>query len=115
MLVQMQIDSGFSNIRTFSTLFNITSENNEVIVEVPNENIDYIGFQATKDVNIYITLYPKNRILEDTAEWSQVVSGQQNIGVVQRLSVGEDLELIIQDNLTTITKLEVVAEGHIVV
>ena len=35
-------------------------------------------------------------------------------GVVVRLPVGEDLELIVQDNLLGITILECVAEGHIV-
>lgn len=35
-------------------------------------------------------------------------------GVVSRLAVGEDLELIIQDNLLGITILECTAEGHIV-
>ena len=41
--------------------------------------------------------------------------GQSKIGVVQRLALGEDLEIVIQDNLSALTLLEVVAEGHIVV
>jgi len=40
--------------------------------------------------------------------------GQNKMGVVIRLPVGEDVEFIVQDNLTAITKLEIVAEGHIV-
>ena len=47
-------------------------------------------------------------------------SGQSKIGVVKRLALGDDLEVIIQDDLLTaqggesITELEIVAEGHIV-
>ena len=41
-------------------------------------------------------------------------AGQNKIGVVQRLAVGEDLEIIVQDNLSAITTLEVIAEGHLV-
>ena len=41
-------------------------------------------------------------------------AGQEKIGVVIRLAPGEDLEFIVQDNLSTITKFEVMAEGHIV-
>ena len=45
-------------------------------------------------------------------------AGQNKIGVAQRLSTGEDMEILVQDDLTTgtpnITRLEIVAEGHIV-
>ena len=47
-------------------------------------------------------------------------AGQNKIGVTKRLALGEDLEVIIQDDLLTaqggeiITELEIVAEGHIV-
>jgi hypothetical protein len=41
-------------------------------------------------------------------------AGQSKIGVAVRLMPGEDLEFIIQDDLTDITLLEVTAEGHIV-
>jgi len=46
--------------------------------------------------------------------------GQSKVGVVKRLALGEDLEVIIQDDLATaqstelITELEIIAEGHIV-
>lgn len=42
-------------------------------------------------------------------------SGQDKIGTVVRLAEGEDLEFIVQDDLSTITKLEAIAEGHVVV
>jgi hypothetical protein len=41
--------------------------------------------------------------------------GQEKFGAVIRLPINEDLEIIIQDNLTTLTKLEIVAEGSIVI
>jgi hypothetical protein len=41
-------------------------------------------------------------------------AGQSKLGVSVRLAEGEDLEFIVQDDLSSITLLEVVAEGHIV-
>jgi hypothetical protein len=41
-------------------------------------------------------------------------AGQNKMGVTERLAINEDLELIVQDNLTGITSLEVTAEGSIV-
>ena len=40
--------------------------------------------------------------------------GQSKIGVVIRLSPGEDLEFLVQDDLSSITSFLIVAEGHIV-
>jgi hypothetical protein len=40
-------------------------------------------------------------------------AGQNKIGVAIRLPLGDDLEIIIQDDLTDLLKLEVVAEGHL--
>jgi hypothetical protein len=47
-------------------------------------------------------------------------AGQNKIGVTKRLALGDDLQIIIQDDLSTaqggetITELEIIAEGHIV-
>jgi len=41
-------------------------------------------------------------------------AGQNKIGVTVRLLPGEDLEFLVQDDLSGITLLEVVAEGHVV-
>ena len=41
-------------------------------------------------------------------------NGDDKLGIVQRLAAGEDIELIIQDNLLTIISLIVYGEGHIV-
>lgn len=43
-----------------------------------------------------------------------VFGGQENIGVVPRLPIGEDLEVLIQDDLRGITSIEMTAKGHIV-
>jgi hypothetical protein len=40
--------------------------------------------------------------------------GQNKIGVVQRLEIGEDLEIIIQDDLRLLDRFIILAEGHIV-
>lgn len=42
-------------------------------------------------------------------------AGQSKIGVTVRLAPGEDLNLIIQDDLSSIQKLEITVEGHEVV
>jgi hypothetical protein len=41
-------------------------------------------------------------------------AGQSKMGVAQRLGTGEDMEILIQDDLTDIALLEIIAEGHIV-
>ena len=41
-------------------------------------------------------------------------AGQNEIGVALRLPLGDDIEFLIQDDLTGITILEVMAEGHVV-
>ena len=41
-------------------------------------------------------------------------AGQDKMGVAVRIGATEDLEMIIQDNLTGITSFKVIAEGHIV-
>lgn len=41
-------------------------------------------------------------------------ASQGKIGVAIRLALGEDLEFIVQDDLSDITLFEVVAEGHVV-
>lgn len=41
-------------------------------------------------------------------------AGQNKIGVTVRIGVGEDLELLVQDDLTGLTNFFVIAEGHIV-
>lgn len=40
--------------------------------------------------------------------------GQNKMGVVQRIAIDEDIEIIIQDDLTAITTLHIIAEGSLV-
>jgi hypothetical protein len=40
--------------------------------------------------------------------------GQEKLGVVSRLDIGTDLEIIVQDDLLLLDELTVVAEGHLV-
>ena len=41
-------------------------------------------------------------------------AGQDKMGVALRIGAGEDLQFIVQDDLTSLTSLYVVAEGHVV-
>lgn len=43
-----------------------------------------------------------------------VFGGQDNYGVVLRIGAGEDLEIIVQDDLSTLTSLKIMAKGSIV-
>lgn len=40
--------------------------------------------------------------------------GPSKLGVVQRIGPGQDLQFIVQDDLSGITKLEIMIEGHVV-
>lgn len=40
-------------------------------------------------------------------------AGQEKIGVAIRLPIGDDLEFLVQDNLSSITEFSVIAEGHL--
>ncbi|MCK5132056.1 MAG: hypothetical protein KAR40_07900 [Candidatus Sabulitectum sp.] len=42
-------------------------------------------------------------------------AGQSKIGVTIRLAVGEDLQVIIQDDLTSLDRFSILAEGHVVI
>lgn len=42
-------------------------------------------------------------------------AGQEKMGVAIRLGTGEDLEVIVQDNLSTLTEFLMIAEGHVVI
>lgn len=41
-------------------------------------------------------------------------SGQSKIGVTIRLAKGDDLEFIVQDDLTSLTTFKIIVEGHVV-
>lgn len=64
------------------------------------------------DLNIEAATNPQQGI--DGFTGRLTFAGQSKIGVTVRLAAGEDLEFIIQDDLTGLTLFEVIAEGHIV-
>ncbi len=41
-------------------------------------------------------------------------AGQNKIGITERLKIGEDLEILVQDNLTAVTDFKIIAQGHVV-
>ena len=64
------------------------------------------------DINVSQSINPAQGVDGFTARMT--FAGQNKVGVAIRLPIGEDLEFIIQDDLTNIVTYEVVAEGHIV-
>ncbi len=69
--------------------------------EIAGITLDYIPYSATNPVQGQHGF---------TARLT--FTGQDKLGVSKRLKSGEDLEFIIQDNLTGLASLEIVAEGH---
>lgn len=74
------------------------------------DNFEIAGIQF--DFNVSQALNPAQGI--DGFVCRLTFGGQNKIGVVQRLPIGDDLEIIIQDDLTGLVRFEIVAEGHIV-
>jgi len=64
------------------------------------------------DMDILVAAGPA---LVDGVKGRLTFGGQNKLGVVVRLAEGEDLEIIIQDNLSALTTFQIYAEGHIVV
>ena len=42
------------------------------------------------------------------------LAGPSKVGVTIRLPIGEDLQLIVQDNLINVDNFGIIAEGHLV-
>jgi hypothetical protein len=64
------------------------------------------------DVEIVATGNPASG--EDGVFGRLTFGGQSKLGVVQRIAIDEDVEIIIQDNLSALTLFQVTAEGSIV-
>jgi hypothetical protein len=71
-----------------------------------NEDIEGI----TLDWKPYSKLKPNEG--QDGFSARLTFAGEDKIGVVQRLRPGEDLEFIVQDDLTGLIKFDIIAEGH---
>lgn len=80
-------------------IFNVKT-NGEIAGIMFNHNITIAGNPAQGGVDGFISRL--------------TFAGQNKIGVALRLPIGEDIEILVQDPLQTITLLEVIAEGHIV-
>jgi hypothetical protein len=52
---------------------------------------------------------------QDGAKFRYTFAGQDKHGVAVRLAPGDELQLIIQDDLTGLTEFRIIAEGHFVV
>lgn len=83
---------------THNNIFNIKT----------NEGIAGIAF----DFNIYSASNPSQGV--DGFQSRLTFAGQNKMGVTIRLAINEDLELIVQDDLTDLVSLRMIAEGSIV-
>lgn len=68
--------------------------------------------QTTGDWTPYAATNPAQG--QDGFSATLKLAGQENNGVVTRLGPLEELEIIVQDNLTLLTKLEFMIKGHVV-
>ena len=64
------------------------------------------------DMNIYSAANPQQGF--DGLNARLTFGGQSKLGVVIRIASGEDLQLIVQDDLTGLLAFEIMIEGHIV-
>jgi hypothetical protein len=65
------------------------------------------------DFQVYAATNPQQG--QDGFVSRMTFAGQNKIGVAIRIGPGEDLELLVQDNLSTLTDFTVTFEGHVVV
>lgn len=68
---------------------------------------------AMFDFTPYVASNPSQGLDGFTARLT--FAGQGKLGVALRLATGEDLELIVQDDLSSLTSFIIVAEGHVVI
>ena len=83
---------------TFQNIFNVKT--NGELAGVTMDYEPYVATNPNQGVNGFISRL--------------TFSGQDKLGVVIRLPVGEDLEFVLSDNFSTLVKLEVIAEGSLV-
>lgn len=83
---------------TFENIFNVKTNG-----ELAGITMDWVPYTATnpnQGVNGFVSRL--------------TFSGQDKLGVVVRLPVGEDLEFVLSDNFSSLVKLEITAEGSLV-
>ena len=64
------------------------------------------------DVNMYSATHPTLGI--NGISWRYTFGGEDKHGAVVRIKDGESLDLIVQDDLSSIVRIEFVAQGHVV-
>ena len=73
---QMKLDKGRSTVPSYYYKATLTVAEPEIIIEIPNEPISYIGYQIEEDdVSIAGTLYIKADLLGDVSKWFHIISG----------------------------------------
>ena len=108
-----------SDLRTFGKIGDVTDKE-RFIGLILNAFLNVLGKEGTLVVPTYTYSFCRNQVFDVKQGTDGFISrltfaGQSKMGAVQRLAINEDLELIVQDNLTGLTKLEIVAEGSQVV
>ena len=83
---------------TFNNIFNVKT--NGELAGITMDWVPYVATNPNQGVNGFISRL--------------TFSGQDKLGVVIRLPVGEDLEFVLSDNFSSLTMLEVTAEGSLV-
>jgi len=83
---------------TYNNIFNVKS------------NAEIAGIMY--DMTIYSADNPQQAV--DGLNARLTFNGQSKIGIVIRIGPGEDLELIVQDDLSGLLNFEIMIEGHIV-
>lgn len=92
-LVLRKVDGAYNNIFNFKTNAEIAA--------------------AMYDFSVYTATNPAQGVNGFVGRLT--FAGQNKLGVAIRLETGDDLQAIVQDNLSTLTSFLIVAEGHVVV
>ncbi len=102
---------GFGDLATLIkgiVLRRVNGETINILNVKSNADLSNIAY----DLNVYSATNPSQGI--DGFVCRLTFAGQEKIGVALSLEVGENLEAIVQDNLTGLVSLKIIAEGHIV-
>lgn len=103
-----------------SLFADVTALTNGLVLRKRNDDIVNIANiksngQIASIANIFVITEATNPAQGQDGFYGSVdFAGQMNLGVAIRLPIGEDLEFIIQDNLSGITFLAVTASGHVI-
>lgn len=90
----------------------VIRKNNGELINVLNAKSNFELANIMFDFDIYAAATPSQGI--DGFISRLTFGGQSKIGVTVRLEPDEDLELLIQDDLSGLTSFKVIAEGHVV-